>query len=98
MSECRWNCVQDLNGLARLGRIAWAPDDGTTQRGFGIASFRDTYGQPCSVQDSSNIDPRLWVGVDCCRMHLSPAQALGLAQRLLVFAEEFSDHEESEDE
>lgn len=97
MTECRWNCVQDLNGLADLGRIAWAPGDSHTQRGFALAEFRDTYGQPCSVQESSSIDPRLWVGVDCCRMHLSPAQARGLAEKLLAFADEYSDIEEDEE-
>lgn len=88
MSECRWGCAQSINDLAHLGVDGWEPSDGHTERGFALATFRDVYGQLCSVQASSSIDPRLWVGVDCCRMHLTPAQARGLAERLLAFADE----------
>lgn len=97
MSECKWQCVQDINDLAHLGRIAWAPEDGHTQRGFEHTSFRDYYGQACSVQMSSLVVPRLWVGVDCCRMHLTPAQARGLAERLLAFADAEGDYQEDEE-
>lgn len=94
MSECRWDCAQDLNALAELGRDGWRPSNGVTQRGFWLTDFRDTYGQSCSIQQSSSVNPRVWVGVDCCRMHLSPAQARGLAARLIAFA----DAEEADDE
>jgi hypothetical protein len=86
-AECRWRCEQDLNSQAIYGVDGWEPSPSTTPRGFGLVSFRDTYGQTCSVQESSNVEPHLWVGVDCCRMHLSPKQARGLAERLLAFAD-----------
>lgn len=87
MSDCRWGCAQDLNALALLGTEAWAPSDGLTVRGFALVAFRDAYGQACSIQASSSVEPHVWVGVDCCRMHLTPAQARGLAARLLAFAD-----------
>lgn len=35
----------------------------TTQRGFQIAHFEDSTGIKCSIQEASNVDPRLWLGV-----------------------------------
>lgn len=36
---------------------------GTTDRGFGRAEFTDVYGNECSIQESSSVLPRLWLGV-----------------------------------
>lgn len=33
-------------------------------RGFKHATFDDAYGQTCSIQESSNVDPHIWLGVD----------------------------------
>lgn len=49
-----------------------------TQRGFARADFVDTYGNRCSIQESSSAMPRLWLGVD------EPARAVlppGLRER-----------------
>lgn len=35
-----------------------------TPRGFGIIEFKDSYEQECSIQDSSSVDPKIWLGVD----------------------------------
>lgn len=35
-----------------------------TPRGFGYAQFTDCIGQGCSAQDSSSIEPALWLGVE----------------------------------
>lgn len=89
---CRWNCAQDLNVL-QGGTHDWSPEDSVTPRGFWAAAFKDTYGQSCSVQESS-VMPRLWVGVDCCRMHISPAQARGIADLLGRWADEVGEEVE----
>lgn len=87
MPECKWYCPQDLNALAEEGTPEWRPQETETPRGFELLSFKDSYGQACSIQESSNVEPHLWVGVDCCRMHITPAQARGIAERLLMFAD-----------
>lgn len=35
-----------------------------TERGFKVGTWTDTYGMKCSIQESSNCDPRLWLGCD----------------------------------
>ena len=35
-----------------------------THRGFSLSNFEDSYGNKCSLQQSSNIDPHIWLGVD----------------------------------
>ena len=35
----------------------------STPRGFGRGKFRDAAGQPCSIQESSDV-PHIWLGVD----------------------------------
>ena len=59
-----------------------------TERGFDIAEFKDTYQQDCSVQVSSCVEPRLWVGCGDDRMHLSPIQCLALAEALREWAKD----------
>lgn len=65
-----------------------------TQRGFGRIDFIDSYGQECSIQESSNIIPRIWLGVDTDlekkhvnqRMHLTQEQAKNLLPLIQFFA------------
>lgn len=59
-----------------------------TERGFAIARFKDTYGKECTIQESSSIEPRLWVGCGEDRMHLSPVQCLVLAETLREWAKD----------
>lgn len=40
------------------------PPPAPTSRGFLRADFRDAYGAACSIQESSNVDPHLWLGCD----------------------------------
>jgi hypothetical protein len=66
-----------------------------TERGFGVITFTDSYNQKCSLQDSSNVDPHVWLGVDVdlnnkdvdARMHLTPDQVKTLLPFLTYFAE-----------
>lgn len=69
-------------------------------RGFASVSFRDAYGEECSIQESSAV-PYLWLGIDRVkpvrnergediymgRMHLSQEQA----QELIVLLQRFVD-------
>ena len=67
-----------------------------TERGFVRAEFEDSYGTLCSVQESSNVEPHLWLGCNegmhtdnqcCARMHLTPELAAELIPLLQVFIE-----------
>ena len=35
-----------------------------TSRGFEVKYFKDSYGIDCSIQESSAIEPYIWLGVD----------------------------------
>lgn len=39
-------------------------DKTTTARGFGLYEFTDSYGEKCSLQESSNVCPHIWLGPD----------------------------------
>lgn len=56
-------------------------------RGFRIASFKDRYGESCSILESSSVTPSLWLGVDGNRMHLSQKMVKDLLPLLTHFAE-----------
>lgn len=67
-----------------------------TNRGFGLLLFEDDYGEECSLQESSSVEPHVWLGMDnprmldgvlIARMHLNRKQARQLADELLYFAE-----------
>lgn len=36
----------------------------TTDRGFNLYEFKDTYGESCSLQESSSINARIWLGIN----------------------------------
>jgi hypothetical protein len=77
----------DLNETKRrYGTSMWKPETLMSLRGFWLGKFRDTYGQPCSIQESSSVEPSVWLGVNHRRMHLSVEQARGLAELLQAFA------------
>ena len=56
-----------------------------TSRGFRIASFKDANGEDCSIQESSSVLPRLWLGVQGNRMHLNRKHAEKLIPLLSYF-------------
>lgn len=63
-----------------------------TPRGFPYAAFVDAYGQECSIQDSSKVEPDMRLGVDKSkepgstgRMHLTQDQAAALVVLLQRF-------------
>ncbi|MBO7688800.1 MAG: hypothetical protein J6V72_20640 [Kiritimatiellae bacterium] len=58
-----------------------------TARGFRFATFEDCYGEPCSIQESCTVLPRLWLGTDETRMHLSQKMVKDLLPLLTHFAE-----------
>ena len=41
-----------------------------TQRGFTRIDFKDKYGIDCSLQESSNVTPSVWLGTNENRMIL----------------------------
>lgn len=52
-----------------------------TLRGFGLIEFVDSYGRDCSLQESSNIEPHVWLGPWHAnpKIMASQAAALGIA-------------------
>lgn len=95
--------------LAALDRVdsgvatAATPPLQTTARGFAYAEFVDSYGDQCSIQDSSNGEyAAIWLGVATdfegnrvnARMHLNQAQAAALLPLLQRFVETGSISEE----
>ncbi len=56
-----------------------------TPRGFRIAEFKDANGNACSIQESSCVLPRLWIGIQENRMHLDRRQAEALIPFLSYF-------------
>lgn len=67
-----------------------------TERGFQRAEFVDRYGSECSIQESSLMEPALWLGVDKDfnederprgghRMHLTPQMVKDLLPLLKHF-------------
>lgn len=74
-----------------------------TARGFSYAEFKDSYGNLCSIQDSSNAaHAAIWLGVSDdhegnhvnARMHLTQAEAAALIPLLRRFVETGSISEE----
>lgn len=60
-----------------------------TQRGFVVYRGTDSYGQPYSLQESSNVDPHVWIGGDGeHRAHLTQ----DMARELLPLLQHFADH------
>ena len=41
-----------------------------TNRGFEIQHFIDDYGVDCSIQESSSVDPHIWLGVNNPRISI----------------------------
>lgn len=83
------HCETDLNALAVHGRDDFAPTWEINGRGFVIGTFRDLYGQECTIQESSSAEhDAIWLGVGGCRMHLTSDQALDLLSVLEKFAED----------
>lgn len=46
-------------------------ESGTTSRGFDLLQFKDDYGVVCDIQESSHIEPHIWLGT-----HEAKAQIL----------------------
>ena len=60
----------------------------TTERGFTLYTGYDTYGEQYTVQESSSVEPRVWVGATYTdRAHLDPEQARDLGELLVAFAD-----------
>ena len=58
-----------------------------TPRAFRIATFKDRYGETCSIQESSSIVPSIWLGAGSNRMHLSQKMVKNLIPFLTHFVE-----------
>ena len=39
-----------------------------TNRGFMLLLFEDDYGEGCSLQESSSVEPHVWLGIDNPKM------------------------------
>ena len=60
----------------------------TTNRGFRLVSFIDSYGYDCSIQESSNAEKAcIWMGIRDERMHLSQSEVKKLIPILQGFVE-----------
>jgi len=46
-----------------------------TIRGFNITKFTDTYGAECSLQKSSSIEDKIWLGVNDANPQIMKSQA-----------------------
>jgi hypothetical protein len=68
-----------------------------TERGFGVGTFEDRYGAPCSIQESSiATESCIWLGVDDTnhgkftdygRMHLTQSDVAMMLPYLMHFVE-----------
>lgn len=58
-----------------------------SDRGFNILAFNDAYGEECSLQESSSVEPSIWLGIDKNRMHLRQHQVKELLPYLQYFVE-----------
>jgi len=66
-----------------------------TNRNFGYIDFKDNYKQECSIQESSNVIPHLWIGIEKDlegedvnqRMHLNVKQIKKIIPILQYFVE-----------
>ena len=56
-----------------------------TERGFKKIEFKDMYNYNCSIQESSNVEPSIWVGVSENRMILDKKMARKIGNMLLKF-------------
>lgn len=56
-----------------------------TERGFERLEFIDSYGEECSIQESSNVDPYIWLGVNQPRCIILCSDAI--KQRLNITSE-----------
>lgn len=84
-----------------------------TERGFCYKEFTDRYGCKCSLQESSLVDPSIWLGPDetqsdefkaefkshpYTRMHLSYKQVQELVEDLQAWLEMYSGYVFEDDE
>jgi hypothetical protein len=67
-------------------------DFGSTERGFSVARFSDVAGRECSMQESSSILPRLWLGVDKPIRHDGPHHGMTDAQYKFLCDKTFRMH------
>jgi hypothetical protein len=80
--------MADLNNRAHAERATseWSLQTRLTERGFGLLTFPDRYGQICEIQESSlATESCIWLGTGEDRMHLTQAQAAGLIKILTGF-------------
>ena len=51
-----------------------------TSRGFGVIYFDDDYNKQCSLQESSSVEPHVWLGIDRpeLRIMFKDSEKLGL--------------------
>ena len=60
---------------------------GYTRRGFRLLSFKDDYGEECSLQESSLVEPHVWLGIDKPKMQngndlIEPPEGMILYSRM----------------
>lgn len=57
----------------------------TTRRGFALWTFEDDYGMKCSIQESSLVEPHIWLGADK-PMQMKGNDMVELPDSMIVFA------------
>lgn len=63
--------------------ISLAP---ANDRSFASGEFRDTYGEACRIQESSNVVPHVWLGLAHNSMHVDQRRAGELGAMLVHFS------------
>lgn len=48
-----------------------------TNRGFNHCAFKDASGEICSIQESSSVEPRIWLGVDKPKLVVYQDKSMG---------------------
>ena len=48
---------KEESDIRSIGKIEY------TQRGFQVIEFQDSYGISCNIQESSSVEPHIWLGV-----------------------------------
>ena len=61
---------------------------GLTLRDFYVIRFYDSNGQKCRLQESSSVEPKIWLGTQEASAHLTQEQVRDLLPCLRAFAED----------
>ncbi len=67
-------------------KIELVPFDPEVPGSCKVGEFTDFYGKACSIQESSGVEPAIWLGCEKVRMHLNTDMVKALLPHLTKFA------------